>query len=312
MALTGATGFTGSFVLPQLLAAGHEVVALARKPEVLAGKCAHVIAGDLADGGALDELVSGADVVLHMGGAVAAKNRAAFFDINVEGTKRLFLAARAAQVKRFVFISSLTARQPQLSDYGASKAAAEQYLLPFDDEDCDVLILRPPAIYGPGDMATLPIFKALQASLALVPGKAQSRFSLLYVSDFAKVACESVDATAHGIFELDDQSMGYEWSDLVRVNRAVTGYPRRVLQLPQALVHAYAAMGEVAGRLKNEPPIISRQKVATAYHGDLVANGWIWPIAQPVKLEQGLAQTLEWYWQHGWLPRKNGKAGSRA
>ena len=302
VALTGATGFSGAFILPQLLAAGHDVVALARKPEALAGKCANVVAGDLRDEAALAKLVEGADVVLHVGGATAARSREDYFEVNVEGTKRLFLAARRAHVPRFVYVSSLTAREPKLSDYGASKAAAEQFLLPHDDEDFDVLILRPPAIYGPGDSSSLPLFKSLLSRTAYLPGRKDGRFSLLYVGDFAKVACESVDATAHAVFELDDQSLGYSWGDLVTVARKLYGTPQKIVHLPHGFIHAMAGLAEIGARVRGRVAFTSRQKMAEVYHPDWVAKGWIWPVVQPVKLEQGMMQTVAWYREHGWLP----------
>jgi nucleoside-diphosphate-sugar epimerase len=302
VALTGATGFSGQYILPQILAAGHEVVALARKPEALSGKCKNVVVGHLGDEEALAKLVAGADVVIHNAGATAAKNRAEFFEINVEGTKRLFRAARAAKTRRFVFVSSITAREPDLSAYAASKAEAEKFLLPHDDEDCDVLVLRPPAIYGPGDKATLPLFKMLQARVAVLPGRKSSRFSLLHVSDFAKVVCDSVDVTAHAIFELDDQTLGYSWADLAAANAELTGQPQRVMHLPRGMAHAVAGLAETYARLRGVSGMTTREKMAEIYHNDWVAHGWLWPISKPVKLREGMAQTLKWYREHGWLP----------
>ena len=312
VALTGATGFAGAFILPQMLAAGFDVVALARKPEMLVGRCKNVVAGDVGDEAALIELVKGADVVVHVAGAVAAKNRADYFDINVEGTKRLFRAARAAHVKRFIYVSSLTAREPSLSDYGASKAAAEQFLLPFDDEDCDILVLRPPAIYGPGDKATFPLVKMLQAPIAFLPGRKESKFSLLHVSDFAKVVCDSVEATAHAIFELDDQTLGYSWADLVAANAEITGRPNRVVHLPHGLANVVAGVAEILARITGRPSVTNRQKMSEIYHNDWVAHGWLWPIAKPIKLKAGLEQTLDWYGEQGWLKPRQQKIKSAA
>lgn len=312
MALTGGTGFSGSYILPQLLAAGYDVVALARKPEVLAGRCRNVIAGDLSDDAALAKLVAGADVVLHVGGATSAKSRHEYFNVNVEGTKRLFRAARAAHVTRFVYVSSLTAREPDLLDYGASKAAAEQFLLGHDDEDCDILILRPPAVYGPGDRAALPLFKQLQLRVAFLPGHRSSRFSLLHVSDFAKVVCDAVEYKSHGIFELDDQTMGYTWADLVQTCAALTGKPERVVHVPYPVLNTAAGMAEVLAKITGGHPFATRQDMAKIYHRDWVVNGWLWPIAKPIKLQEGFAQTLEWYQQQGWLPPQKEQVRSPA
>ena len=312
VALTGGTGFSGTFILPQLLAAGYDVVALARKPDVLAGRCRNVIAGDLSNEVALAKLVEGADVVLHVGGATSAQSRQDYFDVNVEGTKRVFRAARAAHVTRFIYVSSLTAREPQLLDYGASKAAAEQFLLPYDDEDCEILILRPPAVYGPGDRAALPLFKLLLSSLAVVPGRKDSRFSLLHVSDFAKVVCEAVERGSHGIFELDDQTMGYTWADLVAASEAITGKPVRVVYLPYGVLNAAAGVAETITKFTGKRAIATRQDIAKIYHRDWVVNGWLWPIANPIKLQEGFAQTLKWYQQQGWLPPQKEQVRSPA
>lgn len=312
VALTGGTGFSGSFILPQLLAAGYDVVALARQPEVLAGKCRNVIAGDLSDEAALTKLVEGADVVLHVGGATSAQSRQDYFDVNVEGTKRLFRLARSAHVSRFVYVSSLTAREPQLLDYGASKAAAEQFLLPFDDEDCDILILRPPAIYGPGDRAALPLFKLLQSGVAVLPGRKSSRFSLLHVSDFAKVVCDSVEHKSHGIFELDDQTMGYNWADLVATCAELTGKPARVIHVPYGVLSVAAGVAETLAKFTGKRAFATRQDIAKIYHNDWVVNDRLWPIAKPIKLQEGFAQTLAWYQQQGWLPPQKEQVRSLA
>ena len=312
VALTGGTGFSGAFILPQLLAAGYDVVALARKPEALIGKCRNVIAGDLSDDAALAKLVKGADVVLHVGGATSAKSRQGYFDVNVEGTKRLFHAARAAHVTRFVYVSSLTAREPNLLDYGASKAAAEQFLLRHDDEDCDILILRPPAIYGPGDRATLPLVKQLQAGVAFLPGRKSSRFSLLHVSDFARVVCDSVEYKSHGIFELDDQTMGYTWADLAAASALLTGRPARVVHVPFQVLNAAAGVAEALAKMTGRNAFATRQDIAKIYHDDWVVNGWLWPIAKPIQLKEGLSQTIDWYRQQGWLPPQSEQAKSAA
>ena len=312
VALTGGTGFSGAFILPQLLAAGYDVVALARRPEVLAGKCRNVVAGDLADDNVLAKLVEGADVVLHVGGATSAKSRQGYFDVNLEGTKRLFHAARAAQVPRFVYVSSLAAREPELTHYGASKKAAEDFLLPYDNEDCDILVLRPPGIYGPGDKATLPLVKQLQSRVAFLPGRKSSRFSLLHVSDFAKVVCDSVEYKSHAIFELDDQTMGYTWADLAAANAALTGRPSRVVHVPYPLLNAAAGVAEAFARMTGKNAFATRQDIAKIYHDDWVVNGWLWPIAKPIQLKEGLSQTIDWYRKQGWLPPQNEQAKSAA
>ena len=84
-----------------------------------------VVAGDLHDDAALGRLCAGAETVIHAAGLVKAKSRAAFDAVNVEGARRVATAAREAGVPHVLLVSSLTAREPQLSHYSASKRAGE-------------------------------------------------------------------------------------------------------------------------------------------------------------------------------------------
>lgn len=309
VALTGGTGFAGAFILPQLQAHGYDVVALARKPSVLSGKCSDVIGGDLSRDDVLAKLVAGADVVLHVGGATSALNRNAFFDVNCEGTKRLYEVARKAGVKRFVYVSSLEGREPWISDYGASKSAAEEFLLKQNGYP-HVLILSPPAIYGPGDKATLPLFKLLQNRVAFMPGKKGARFSLLYVADFARIVVEAVESKLTGRYELDDLAQGYDWQQLADASRDLTGLPQRLFHLPHPLVHMVAGAAEIASRFSGKTSTMNRQKIRAIYHDDWVAHGDVWPLRNPTRLADGMAQTLAWYQAQGLLPQKPIKATS--
>ena len=301
VALTGATGFSGPLILESLLEQGHEVAALARKPEALAGRKVQIVKGDLADEAALAALVKDADAVLHVAGAISARNRFGFFAANLEGTRRLYAAARGAGLKRFVFVSSMAAREPALSSYGASKAAAEHFLI-GQYGGPEVLVLRPPAIYGPGDKATLPLMKALQAKTAFVPGRKDARFALMHVRDFARVAAEAVASPRTGLVELDDRNGSYDWTMLAAESRRLTGLPQRVVYIPKPVAYAAAAAMEGYSRVTNKPSLTNPGKVNELYHRDWTAGGEIWPRERAIGLSEGLAETLTWYRQHGWLP----------
>ena len=181
VALTGATGFVGRHVLAALEGRGCKLRLLARRalPEPTPENMTVVI-GNLDDENAVANLVEGADTVLHLAGAISAPGRHQFFAINEEGTRRLAARAQQAGVKRFVHMSSLAAREPRLSDYAASKRAAEDVLSAVSAA-MPVAIIRAPAVYGPGDKATLPLIQQLTSRYALIPSSATSRFSLVYV-----------------------------------------------------------------------------------------------------------------------------------
>ncbi len=301
VALTGATGFVGSAVLPALLEAGFEISALVRKPKL--GQFPNqvrVVTGDLKSTQALAELVKGADCVVHLAGAISALSQTQFFEANLTGVKSVFQACEAAGVKRFIQVSSLTARQPELSPYAASKRAGEDFLLAAKS-DLGVAILRPSAIYGPGDKATLPLLAALQKRIAFIPGNAAARFSLLHVYDFANVIVSVVESDATGVYEIDDLSGGHNWVELAALNEQISGLPKRVVYLPHWLVNAVALFVEAWSFVRQKAGMVSRGKLRELYYHDWVVRGQNWPRSHPIGLAEGLDETLEWYRSHGWL-----------
>lgn len=140
LAMTGATGFVGAETLTQALSAGHSVVALTRKPQPPRTGLEWV-EGTLHDADALNRLVAGADAVLHIAGVVNAPDRAAFAAGNANGTANLIHAMERSGTRRLVHISSLAAREPQLSDYGWSKEQAETHVRA---SALDWTMVRPP------------------------------------------------------------------------------------------------------------------------------------------------------------------------
>lgn len=302
IALTGASGFAGGPILASLLAAGHHIRVLVRHPR--AGQFpadVKVITGALGDASALRDFVSDIEVIVHVAGAITATSEVEFFQVNFAGTQQLFEAAQNAGVKRFVHVSSLAARLPSISPYAASKRAAEDYFQTVSTT-MDIVVLRPSAIYGPGDKATLPLLAALQKRIALLPGKASARFSLVHVADFAVVVADAVSSKATGLFEVDDMSGGHDWAELAEINLKQAGVPQHVTYLPKGLVSLVALGAEVGTFFTGLPGMVTRAKVRELYHQDWVVRGKPWPRANPVPLQQGLIETLNWYRREGWLP----------
>lgn len=302
IAMTGATGFAGKPILKALSAAGHDLRVLVRTPR--AGQFAegtHVVAGDLENTAALQAITEGADCVVHVAGAISALSDADYFLVNATGTQKLFEAALSAGVKRFIYVSSITARMPDISAYARSKRAAEDYLL-HSKSDMDVVILRASAIYGPGDKATLPLLAALQKRVALMPGKSAARFSLVHVADFAAVVVSAVTSKAQGVFEIDDCAGGHDWAELAALNLKLTGLPQHLTFLPKPLVSLVAMGAEIGAYVTGQSGMVNRGKVRELYHNDWVVRGANWPRDNPIALATGLAETLAWYRQEGWLP----------
>ena len=279
--------------------------------EALASK---VIRGDLRDLAALTALVEGADTVVHIGGLVAAAEAREFQAVNAEATAALARAALAAGVQRFLLVSSLAAREPDLSPYAASKRAAEQALEEWAP-GLSRCILRPPGVYGRGDRATLPIFRQLTSGVVAVPGSRDARFSLIHVEDLARAITALVRNPQAAAWDgqplpLDDGRVeGYGWEDLAGIAGQQLGRSIRVLRLPPRLLAPAVLAGAAWGRLSRRPVMLSPGKLRELSWPDWVAG------AEPERLPEegrpevtfaeGFTDTLEWYEKQGWLkPRR--------
>jgi 2-alkyl-3-oxoalkanoate reductase len=301
IALTGTTGFVGRAVLAQCLASGLQVRALVRNLTKIEAANLALVKGDLADTAALSHLVSGCDSVVHIAGAIQAKMRDDFLRVNRDGTIAMLNAAEAAGVRQFVYVSSLAARHAEISDYAESKALAEQALHQHIGR-MKITILRPSAVYGPGDITTLPLLKMLLQHIAIVPGTRSNRFSLIHVNDFASICIAAANGRKSGQFEVDDTAHGYCWNDLATVTRQNFATPWALVHLPRAAASAIASLGGLTSKLTGTQPLLSYGKVNELYHQNWVTSGPGWPRANPIKLATGLPQTIQWYREHGWLP----------
>jgi nucleoside-diphosphate-sugar epimerase len=306
LAVTGATGFVGSHFLSVVNDADIRV--LARRPERAQRlRNVAVIEGALDDRKALRDLVIGMHCVVHCAGLTSAAAVRDYDRVNGEATARLVGMAAEAGVKRFILISSLAAREPGLSAYGASKRRGEDELRARAG-DMAWVILRPPAVYGPGDKGTLPLIRQLTQKRAIVPGNPKSRFSLIHVSDLAR-AIEAVltgEDIAGGIFELHDGAEnGYSWAELADLAALKTGLNVRLNFLPRALAVLAGYGGLAFARLSGRRPFATPGKIRELYHKDWVARhnlldqatGW----TPEIGFVDGFAQTVDWYRAEGWL-----------
>lgn len=267
-----------------------------------------IVDGDLKDHQALASLVEGADTVVHIAGAISAVSDEEFMAANRDGTANLAKASVNAGVKRFVHVSSISAREPELSAYAASKRAGEEALRECAGEKMAWVILRPPAVYGPGDRATLPLLKALTQRYAVLPGRADARFSLIYVDDLASaiISLISHKELDGSIIELDDGAKnGYSWEELAETASRQGERPVSPVFLPQFALNCVAGIVTAAARATASAPMLSAGKVSELYHTDWVCHDrtlqdkGIW---QPeVGFAEGYGKTLGWYKQHGWI-----------
>jgi uncharacterized protein YbjT (DUF2867 family) len=302
LAITGATGFVGSAVLDAALAEGHQVRALARRDQP-ARDGVEWVRGDLGDTAALAALVAGADAVIHVAGLTNTPDPAAFEAANVTGTANVIAAMKQAGARRLVFVSSLAARKPELSAYGASKAKAEALV---EASGLDWTTVRPPGVYGPRDVDYLEMFRTAKwGFVPLPPGGASS---IIHADDLARLlvalAASNAAATKKQTYEPDDgREGGWSHKELAQaIGHAVGKRSVFAPHLPRAVLEATATADRL---LRGDRAKLTPDRVGYMAHPNWVSRFDRKPppgIWQPrISGEEGLKATAEWYANEGWL-----------
>ncbi len=273
VAITGITGFIGRTLAARLAASGWQVRGLAR-PGRQAGGPFQVVRGSLENFFSLRELVQGADAVVHCAGAVRGASEDDFDRVNVAGLERLLRAVRAhARSAKLLCLSSLAARRPELSFYAASKKKGEEALAAAG-AGLSWVIIRPPAVYGPGDREMLPVFRLLHRGIAPLPDGGRGRFSLLHVDDLAAAVLRLLELPVTGrVFELHDgKPGGYDWFEVVELVAAFRQKPIRRLQVPfpLSLLLPFAWGNQLVGRVTGWRPMLTPGKLR-----ELACPDWV-------------------------------------
>jgi nucleoside-diphosphate-sugar epimerase len=300
LALTGATGFIGGAVAHRLKAANWQIRALVR-PNSRRGRLAGIdvrwIEGEL---GELESLVRGAQAVVHYAGAVRGARSEHFARANSFGVAHLVQAANEQRPPpSFLLLSSVAAREPHLSPYAASKRQGEEALAAGAGE-IKWMVLRPPAVYGPGDKELLPLFRWMYRGIAPVLGPTDGRFSLLYVNDLADAVLQwlTCDCPPQGVFELHDgKPNGYGWSDLSDAMAQLKGRRIYKVRVPSPFLELLATINLFTARVAGYAPMLTPGKARELRHPNWVCDntrlsretGWV-PL---VPLVEGLRGTLQ-------------------
>jgi nucleoside-diphosphate-sugar epimerase len=299
VAVTGGTGFVGSHLIDAALASGHRIRALTRRDQP-PREGVTWISGDLETRSALEALVNEADGVIHVAGVISATNAAAIERGNVAGTLAMLAAATAGGVRRFIHVSSLAAREPKLSLYGASKARAEELV---HGSGLDWAIVRPPAVYGPGDRETLELYRMAKLGLMLMPPK--GRVSLVHVDDLARLllALAGPVSPSNILIEADDgKPGGWTHREFARALGQAVGTRPAIVSSPGILLRLAARADQLFRREKAKLTI---DRAAYFSHRNWVVEPKracppeLWHPA--IDTMQGLKDTATWYREQGWL-----------
>ncbi len=294
IALTGATGFVGGRVLADAAQSGQPIRALARAmPGRILQAHGNVewITSDLSSDEGLSALVKDADVVIHLAGATKAKDAATFQEVNAIRTGELVRRARAAGVKHFVHISSLTAKRPDVSAYARSKADSEKLALQ-NAGDMALTIVRAPAVLGPDDEATRTLFSALARGILPSPGGIASsfRFSMIDVIDAARCLLPYANGAANGTRSVAPAGhINLSWQDVCESAERVLQRPVRRIVMPTLLMKMAGQMADVAVKLNGQPQVFSSGKVKELLSGDWLADT---QIPNPIPLDATLERCI--------------------
>lgn len=305
IAVTGATGFLGQRLIPALLAEGHSVRALTRRAMPAQADVTWV-EGDLGNEAALADLTQGAGALIHAAASLRGSKHHHFDIPNRLGTAAVIEAAKEAGTERFIHVSSLAARAPDLSHYSASKHAAETLVMA--QESLNWTVLRPPAVYGPGDQATLPFFKAVARGVAPRIGGGERPFSMIHIDDLisAIIFLLKAPSAEQMLVEIDDgRENGYTFHQLFGlIGNAMDKKPvPLVIPVPALWIGAHA--NRLWSGISGAMPMFTPEKLRELTAPDWVVKGthlsavsnWRPEITGP----EGIAATVAWYREQNWL-----------
>ncbi|MDT8397346.1 MAG: NAD-dependent epimerase/dehydratase family protein [Pseudomonadales bacterium] len=253
--VTGASGFIGGHLLPHLLMQGFIVTTLSRRADAapaLRGPGLRVLTANLDQPATLAAACAGQDLIIHLAGQahVIHSQPRQLWDSNVDGTGRLLTAAIAADVKKFVFISSVKAATPR-SHYGNSKLAAEKLLLAAHQAGrIQVCCLRPTAVYGAGMKGNLRAWMKLQQKGLAPPLPPHAgRLEMIGVDDLCEAIIKAATTPAcYGrVYTLSDGRI-YRLKAIEDALRASLGKARKRWYLPQFMYYIAAGLGELLAR----------------------------------------------------------------
>ena len=322
--MTGGTGFIGSHAVEQLIAEGFHVRCLIRPHQTnlrwLQDLPVDLVKTDLMNYASTLKSIEDAEYIIHIAGTTKAKRKNEFFTGNVSTTNNLLSAAsQSKHLKKFCFISSLTAVGPSpmgiplnettpchpITAYGKSKLEAERLCKNYS-EKMPIVIIRPPAVFGPRDTDIFEIFKWVNNGLKPVLGSSAKTLSLVYAPDLAKGIIRATfdERTIGETYNIADPTI-FTFTSIM--NHLATFVHKRTIQvhLPKGLVYSMAGFAQFVSLLSKRPAVLNIEKAR-----DLLQKHWV---CDPHKIQEhigfqtltsiydGVNKTFQWYKENGWL-----------
>lgn len=326
--VTGANGFIGSRIVCELLNRGCEVVCLVRRTsniELLSGLSVSYIYGSIDNKSSLVDgfnSISGdfPEYVIHCAGVLKGRTKEDFFSINADGTKNLVEACLPykERIRRFVYISSLAAAGPATREnprretdvpnaigyYGQSKLAGEEEIRKVSSQ-IPMTILRPTAIYGPGDRGVYIDFKLISSGIMPVVGNSEMEISVVFVDDLVRAALfvmENKNAEGETFFVSDETV--YKVKEVLAEIKKSLSKKTIPLIIPDFLFFVIVVVSEFVAGLFGKTTFLNRQKFL-----EMRQKGWVCSTDKLRKLgfkpeydlKRGIEETIKWYRENNWL-----------
>jgi nucleoside-diphosphate-sugar epimerase len=322
--VTGGTGFTGGHLCQRLVGQGHRVRTLVRRGstgEALQKRGVEIIPGDLCDATSIDTAVQGVDIVYHIAALYRQQNEDArqFWRVNTEAVEHLLAASVRRRVQRFVHCSTVGVHghilQPPATEetpygpgdlYQESKLAGELIAQRYMREGhIGVTIFRPAAIYGPGDLRFLKLFRAIKKRRFVMLGSGETTYHLVYIDDLIDgiVSCGNLEQATGQIYILGGESY-VTLNHLVAMIAEELHVPKPHLRMPLWPVYGLGYLCELLCKpFGLEPPLYRRRidffKKSRAF--DISKAKRELGFRPKISLKEGLHQAAQWYCAHGYL-----------
>ena len=251
--VTGASGFIGQALVPRRASRGHEVRALARHAEALTARPGvEPMRGDLLDAASLDRAVEGMDAVVHLACATGVANEAEVRRVNVDGTRALLDATQRHGVRRFVFVSTISATRERMGPYGRTKREGEAMVA---HAGLDAVIVRPSLVYGTAPVGLFATLAGYLRSLPVVPVIGSGRLELdpIHIDDVCEVLTQCVtraDVVGKTYDLLGPDRVTFN-EFLARLSREL-GIRKPVVHVPGGVA---LLMASLLGAISRRPPV---------------------------------------------------------
>ena len=322
--VTGGSGFIGSHVVEKLYDRDLQVKCLSKDPlfaDELKSLNIEILSGDLNSNLDWESLLSDVNIIYHIAGVTRVKSNKEYYEGNFIATKSLVqkCSTYCTSLKRFVYVSSLTAVGPSLDDkpvdessvyhpvseYGKSKMLAELEVLKFRNK-IPITILRPSAVYGPRERDMYMYMKSIKRGVQMLIGFNKKYLNLIYVSDLADgIIDSSLSDTAENQIYFLGSEVSYPNEIIGETIAAILKKKSINLHIPHCMVYLICGVEEIIGKVFNKNVFLNIQKAR-----EITQSKWTCSIEKAksdfnfnpgVSLYDGFLNTFNWYKRMGWM-----------